>query len=86
MSALDEVLDQVERAMVGVFVRRFDERARAIRVEVGDATGGEAAMQLRAAGDLERCAAAVASLLPPDPPGTVTILPPAATLIGEPVA
>ncbi len=69
MSALDDAL---LRAIAGVFVRGFDARAREIRAKVGDAIGAEAVLRLRAAADLEGCAAAVAGLLPADPPGAVT--------------
>lgn len=73
--------DALQRAIVGVFVNGFDARARAIRAEVaksgGAETGAKAVMRLRAAADLEGCAASLAILLPADPPGTVTILPPA---------
>ena len=80
MSALDDAL---LRAIAGVFVRGFDARAREIRATVGEAVGAEAMLRLRAAADLEGCAAAVAALLPADAPGTV-ILPPAAS--PDPVA
>ena len=80
MSRLEDAL---ERAIVGAFVDGFDRRARAIRAKVGDAIGAEAVMRRRVATDLEGCAAAVATLLPADPPERVTLLPPGT---GEPTA